>query len=72
MTPKLFCRVRRLQRALDGIHRAREVVWADLAAQCGYYDQAHFIHDFKEFCGVRPSDYLNAEPEYQNFVPIRR
>ena len=71
MTPKMFCRVRRFQRALDQIQRSRDVQWADLAAQCGYYDQAHFINNFREFCGITPRDYLAARAEFPNFVPIR-
>jgi len=70
MTPKLFCRVRRFQRALSQIQQRGDVIWADLAVECGYYDQAHFIYDFKKFCGITPSDYLKQDPEYPNFVPI--
>jgi AraC-like DNA-binding protein len=70
MTPKLFCRVRRFQRSLYQIQHRRDVLWADLAAECGYYDQAHFISDFKEFCGITPGNYLKQAPEYPNFVPI--
>jgi AraC-like DNA-binding protein len=70
MTPKVFCRLRRLQRALEKMQK-RHVGWADLAADCGYYDQAHFIRDFREFCGVRPTDYVNGQMEYTNFLPIR-
>ena len=71
MTPKVFCRVRRFQSVLNEIQRTGEVVWADIATGCGYYDQAHFIHDFKEFCGIKPGDYLEERPAYPNFVPIR-
>jgi AraC-like DNA-binding protein len=71
MTPKVFCRVRRFQRALYQIHRHRDFAWADLAVDCGYYDQAHLIHDFKEFCGMTPGDYLKQPPQYPNFVPVR-
>jgi AraC-like DNA-binding protein len=70
MTPKVFCRVRRFQRALYEIQRRRNLKWAALAPDCGYYDQAHFIADFKEFCGLTPVDYLNQAAEYPNFVPI--
>ena len=70
MTPKVFCRLRRLQRALAAMQK-RRADWADLAVDCGYYDQAHFIHDFREFCGVRPTDYVQAQTEYTNFLPIR-
>lgn len=44
LTPKLFCRVRRFQSVLDQIRSRRQLVWADVAVRCGYYDQAHFIH----------------------------
>jgi len=71
MTPKMFCRVRRFQQVLNEIRHSRNVVWTDIAADCGYYDQAHFINDFKEFCGVTPGDYLEECPVEPNFVPIR-
>jgi AraC-like DNA-binding protein len=29
----------------------------DIGYQSGYYDQAHFIHDFKEYTGITPGDY---------------
>ena len=71
MTPKIFCRVLRFQRAINQIQRSRTVPWAEMATGCGYYDQAHFINDFRQFCGSTPSDYLKERPEYPNFVPIR-
>jgi AraC-like DNA-binding protein len=46
------------------------LVLAELAPDCGYYDRAHFICEFKEFCGLTPVDYLNQAPEYPNFVPV--
>ena len=70
MTPKMFCRVRRFQHVLGQIQR-RGASWAELAADCGFYDQAHLIRDFREFCGITPGDYLKQNPEYPNFVPIR-
>ncbi len=32
--------------------------WADLALGCGYYDQAHFINEFKSFSGLSPLEFL--------------
>jgi AraC-like DNA-binding protein len=72
LTPKLFSRVRRFQRILRSIEKCRAVEWADVAAAGGYYDQAHFIHDFREFCGLTPSLYVNETVEYPNFVPLRQ
>ena len=71
MTPKIFCRVRRFQRAINEIQRRRALPWTEIATGCGYYDQAHFINEFREFCGITPGDYAGESPEYPNFVPIR-
>lgn len=70
LTPKLFARVRRFQNVLLQLQNAREIDWADLAAGCGYFDQAHFIHDFKDFSGINPSTYLTQKTDHLNHVPI--
>lgn len=70
LTPKAFCRVQRFQRILTTVHGAREVDWSDVALSCGYYDQAHFIHDFREFSGLTPSQYLARATEHLNHVPM--
>jgi AraC-like DNA-binding protein len=58
LTPKLYSRIERLQSVLRRIELLDDVDWADVASACGYFDQPHFIHDFREFTGLRPSDYL--------------
>ena len=73
MTPKLFCRVRRFQRVLQRITSGRPVHWTDVALDCGYFDQAHFIHDFRNFSGVNPTKYLadhSGFPGHHNHLPI--
>jgi AraC-like DNA-binding protein len=71
MAPKVFARVRRFQSAVHTIGgSASSIDWADVAAQCGYYDQAHFIHDFRGFSGLTPSAYLAARTEHLNHVPF--
>ena len=71
LTPKLYCRVQRFQRVLQTVQSQRQVDWADIAAGCGYYDQAHFIRDFRAFSGFNPSAYLSQRGEYINHVPLR-
>jgi AraC-like DNA-binding protein len=68
LTPKQFCRVRRFQQALTQAHAARDVDWADVATSCGYYDQAHFIHDFRAFSGLTPTGYRAARTAFRNHV----
>jgi AraC-like DNA-binding protein len=32
--------------------------WTDLALDCGYYDQSHFINEFRSFSGLSPLEFL--------------
>ena len=68
MTPKRYCRVRRFQRALALANRGRQVDWNRVALDCGYFDQAHFIHDFRSFAGLTPTGYQSARTSFQNHV----
>ncbi|HKE18413.1 MAG TPA: helix-turn-helix domain-containing protein [Kofleriaceae bacterium] len=56
MTPKLFGRVKRFQRALAAARRSASADWARLAQASGYFDQSHMIRDFVEFSGLSPAD----------------
>jgi AraC-like DNA-binding protein len=57
--PKMLCRIVRFRNAAnDVLHRAAN--WADFALDHGYYDQAHFINEFREFCGVTPAEYATV------------
>ncbi|WP_438023325.1 helix-turn-helix domain-containing protein [Sorangium sp. So ce233] len=69
LTPKRYCRVRRFQQAISAIERRERVSWAGVAAACGYYDQAHFIHDFRAFAGLTPTEYA-AKRRERNHVPL--
>jgi len=70
LAPKAFCRVRRFQRVIASIHRKPVVDWAQVALDGGYYDQAHFIHDFQAFSGMTPATYLARATEHLNHVPM--
>jgi AraC-like DNA-binding protein len=52
------------------IEKNAKVNWAGLAVDCGYYDQAHFIDDFKNFSGFTPLSYLSRKNEELNYVPV--
>ncbi|MGD9905785.1 MAG: helix-turn-helix domain-containing protein [Vicinamibacterales bacterium] len=68
LTPKHYCRIRRFQRALTEAHAAADVDWAQVAAAGGYYDQSHFIHDFRSFSGLTPTGYRAGRTAFQNHV----
>ena len=70
LTPKSFSRVQRFQRVLRKVHRLPSIDWADVALECGYYDQAHFIHDFQSFSGFTPTVYAARATEHLNHVPL--
>jgi AraC-like DNA-binding protein len=70
LAPKLFCRVRRFQRAVRLVHGRTDVDWADVALDCGYFDQAHLIHEFREFSGLSPTAYLRVRSSHLNHVPL--
>lgn len=72
LTPKLFSRVSRFQRVIQAAHAADEINWTHIALDCGYYDQAHFIHDFQSFAGITPSEYLARKTPHVNHVPMER
>jgi AraC-like DNA-binding protein len=57
MSPKLYSRVQRFQTALRLLDRAAGNI-ATAAADSGYFDQPHLIHDFREFTGMTPSAFL--------------
>lgn len=70
LTPKLFCRVRRFHEVIRRVHQGRDIDWTGVALSCGYFDQAHFIRDFKAFSGLNPSAWLAQRGEHLNHVPI--
>lgn len=67
LSPKQYCRILRFQSALT-CARTADVDWTRIALDCGYFDQAHFIHDFRDFSGITPTGYRRGRTEFQNHV----
>jgi transcriptional regulator GlxA family with amidase domain len=68
LAPKQFDRMCRFRRAIRSIDSRTEVDWADTAVACGYFDQAHFIHDFRAFAGMTPSFYIRHRTASLNHI----
>lgn len=62
-SPKLFSRIVRFQSALATRNKSTYKSLGEMALACGYYDQSHFIHDFREFSGHHPRHYFHGEAE---------
>lgn len=73
--PKRYLRIMRFQQAIKEIESGlavpgRDIPWSRIAAESGYYDQAHFIHDFKGFSGFTPGEYLERKSATLNYIPV--
>jgi AraC-like DNA-binding protein len=68
VTPQLFKKINRFQRSLKLLQGKRESL-TSVAYDCGYFDQSHFIREFKSFTGITPSAYQpDAYPVTQLFA----
>ena len=63
--PKMLSRILRFQRTLllRASMDADRTEWVRIAADCGYADQSHLIHDYAAFAGATPASLLAAESE---------
>jgi AraC-like DNA-binding protein len=55
--PKLLARIVRFQKVFKAVEQQSDN-WISVALECGYYDQAHLIRDFKTFSGQNPSAFF--------------
>jgi AraC-like DNA-binding protein len=70
-SPKFLIRIARFQHAMNQLIHSRATSLTQLACETGYYDQAHFIREFKEFTGGSPSRFqLSQHPINQYFLNL--
>jgi AraC-like DNA-binding protein len=70
LPPKRLSRVRRLQRIVASVERPFNADWCAIAADHGYSDQAHLIHDFRDLAGMTPTAYRPSSPQRRNHVTL--
>ncbi len=72
VTPKRVARIYRFARLILSVDARSPVDWSRLAQTAGYFDQAHFNREFKDFTGHTPTEYLELRrrfPAEQGFPP---
>jgi AraC-like DNA-binding protein len=58
VSPKEFARVSRFLNGVRRLRASRAATLTETALECGYFDQAHFNHEFREFAGMTPGEFL--------------
>ncbi len=62
-TPKQFIRLIRFQQTLKDISINKDLDLTEYAYNNGYFDQSHFIKDFKAFTGLTPGEFIRKYPD---------
>jgi AraC-like DNA-binding protein len=66
LSPKFYARIIRFSQIFQKVSDRRQS-WAELGLASGYYDQSHFIKNFKAFTGEDPGKYFFDESTLANF-----
>lgn len=64
VTPKRLARTYRFAATVFAMDPAGPVDWGELAHGAGYFDQAHFGHEFRAFTGLTPTRYLEVRRRF--------
>jgi AraC-like DNA-binding protein len=60
VSPKWVINRYRLHEAMAQLQSGQPVIWTELALALGYFDQSHFIRDFRRLLGRTPAEYASA------------
>ena len=64
MSPGHYCKLFRFRKILGGFGARKNINLTEYACRNGYFDQSHFIHDFKMYSGYTPREFLSAYPDF--------
>jgi AraC-like DNA-binding protein len=70
ISPNLLRRITRYQKTLRLMNARPEDCMAGLAAEQGYFDQSHFIKEFRRFQGVTPTEFIRNFRRQQEYRRI--
>jgi AraC-like DNA-binding protein len=58
--PALLASILRFRRVFDALERDASAPWTEAALLAGYFDQSHFIREFRRFVGCSPTQFVEA------------
>jgi len=64
VNPKQYLRTVRFQHVLQIKKSSRFLDYTSLAMECGYFDQSHFINDFKTITGLTPGNFFKENQPF--------
>lgn len=69
VSAKMYARFKRFHHALVLLNEPAPKTWLEIAHECGYYDQAHFIKEFHKFTNQKPSAFSPMDyPLFYRFI----
>ena len=70
ITPKRYLRLRRFHRIVALTNNRERIDWAALSLDCGYHDQAHMGHEFREFSGLSPAAFSRQRGAFDRHIAL--
>jgi AraC-like DNA-binding protein len=68
-TPKQYIKLVRFQETLKDFSKNKDINLTEYAYRNGYFDQAHFIKDFKTYSGYTPGEFISKYPDFSMDIP---
>jgi AraC-like DNA-binding protein len=68
LSPKRYCRILRFQQAHALAQRTGQIDWAQLALECGFFDQSHLANEFRRLSGLTPTEYQRKIREQSSLL----
>lgn len=66
VSPKLYSKLARFNAAVMIKTMQPQKSWTSVAYECSYFDQMHFIKDFKQFANLSPTEFINQNAQLNN------
>ena len=67
VSPKTYARVIRFNYMMRLLRQSSNINWQDVLYEAGYFDQMHFIKEFKKFTGHTPTQFVTINPKLSEF-----